>query len=103
MATRSSGSSGQSWLRQRNEPAIRLETADREITMIKGIVSSNRRLWLCSALAALTLFSTHRAIAGQTFLAGKISNVTFAGDSVFIQLDSGLPGNCAGTSSGWMM
>jgi hypothetical protein len=71
--------------------------------MIRKIHGGNRRQWLCSVLVVLTLFAGQGAIAGQTFLAGKISNVTFAGDAVFIQLDSGLPGNCAGTISGWMM
>jgi hypothetical protein len=74
-----------------------------ELTMIMKIRGGNRRQWLCGVLVLLTLFASRGVIAGQTFLAGKISNVTFAGDTVFIKLDTGLPGNCAGTTSGWMM
>ena len=43
---------------------------------------------------------THAAATYQT---GHISNVTFAGDSVWIMLDSGVPSNCSGTPYGWMI
>lgn len=43
------------------------------------------------------------ANASTTYQVGRINNVTFAGDGVFIQLDSGLPDNCIGTASGWML
>ena len=42
------------------------------------------------------------ASAADTYLHGHINNVTFAGESLMIKLDAGLPDNCAGTSYGWM-
>jgi hypothetical protein len=36
------------------------------------------------------------------YTSGHISNVTFVDDYVMIMVDAGLPGNCAGTSWGWM-
>lgn len=55
------------------------------------------RALLCSAALAAAA-----AYADQTHLAGRISNMTLAGDSVLIMLDTGVPGNCAGTPYGWM-
>lgn len=43
------------------------------------------------------------ANASTTYQVGRINNVTFSGDSVLIRLDSGLPDNCTGTASGWML
>jgi hypothetical protein len=43
------------------------------------------------------------ANASPTYQVGRINNVTFAGDGVLIRLDTGLPDNCAGTGSGWML
>jgi hypothetical protein len=42
------------------------------------------------------------AQTAQSYTSGHINNVTFAGDFVMIMVDAGLPGNCAGTSWGWM-
>jgi hypothetical protein len=41
-------------------------------------------------------------MAAQTYVHGRISNVTFEQDSVMIMIDAGLPDNCAGTSWRWM-
>jgi hypothetical protein len=42
------------------------------------------------------------AQTAQHSVTGHINNVTFAGDYVMIMVDAGLPGNCSGTSWGWM-
>ena len=53
------------------------------------------------AFLIVVAFSSN-ARAADTYLAGRISNVTFAGDMVLIMLDTGVPDNCAGTPYGWM-
>ena len=58
--------------------------------------------FLGSLLAFLTLCST-TANSGPTYNSGRITNVTFAGDTILVMLDVGVPDNCAGTPYGWMM
>jgi hypothetical protein len=60
---------------------------------------------LASATAALLLGAIGGSASAQTapsHTSGHISNVTFVDDYVMIMVDVGLPGNCAGTSWGWM-
>ncbi|MEO8018734.1 MAG: hypothetical protein ABI769_13040 [Pseudomonadota bacterium] len=56
---------------------------------------------LLTVFTLLCALSTS-ARAEATYISGHISNVTFAGDFVMIMVDAGLPGNCAGTSYGWI-
>jgi hypothetical protein len=42
-------------------------------------------------------------VAADTYLGGRISNVTFSGDVILIMLDTGVPDNCIGTPYGWMV
>lgn len=65
--------------------------------MTTKMVRRALRALLCST--ALVAAAAH---AEATYLAGRISNVTFSGDSVMIMLDTGVPGNCVGTPFGWM-
>lgn len=53
-------------------------------------------------VAAGVLSLTRPAHAAATYIHGRISNVTFAGDYVMIMLDAGLPENCTGSAWGWM-
>lgn len=59
---------------------------------------------IAAAIAATFAMSPHavRAQTSPTYTSGHISNVTFAGNDVMIMVDAGLPGNCTGTSWGWM-
>lgn len=68
-------------------PSNRVGTGLRSLAILLATV--------CSMLAAPVK-------AGPTYISGHISNITFAGDSVLIMIDAGLPDNCAGTSYGWM-
>ena len=43
------------------------------------------------------------AVAEQGYLGGHITNTSFVGDAIYIILDTGVPGNCAGTPYGWMV
>src|SRR5437899_3233211 len=52
------------------------------------------------ALFAFSLDGT--AFADSYYQVGKIQNVTFLYDTVLIRLDTGIPDNCNGTSSGWL-
>ena len=53
-------------------------------------------------LVAMVLMRPEISRAEQTYTYGHINNVTFVSDFIMIQMDSGLPGNCTGTSYGWM-
>jgi hypothetical protein len=44
--------------------------------------------------------SSWPAHAAVSYQSGYVNNVTFVREDVFIQLDTGLPDNCAGTSYG---
>lgn len=67
----------------------------------KGRVTNGCSILLAYFALTGTIGST--AIAAPTYQDGRINNVAFVGSSVFIQLDSGLPDNCAGTPAGWMI
>lgn len=54
------------------------------------------------AAALLSMSGNSPAQTSTGYSSGHISNVTFVDDYVMIMMDSGLPGNCAGTSWGWM-
>src|SRR5882724_10108244 len=54
-------------------------------------------------MLSIALLSGQPALAYDTYQVGHISNVTFADDSVFIILDTGVPTNCTGTPYGWMV
>jgi hypothetical protein len=58
------------------------------------------RLLICTSL--LSMLVVGAAQAAENYQSGHISNITFVADTVFIQLDSGLPTNCTGTPHGWM-
>lgn len=56
-----------------------------------------------TTIAALVLaFPFSCAHAGPTSQSGRITDTTFAGDSVLIRLDSASPDNCTGAPYGWM-
>jgi len=55
-----------------------------------------------AALLLGTLAGSASAQTAQGYTSGHISNVTFVEDYVMVMVDAGLPGNCAGTSWGWM-
>jgi hypothetical protein len=59
---------------------------------------------IVAAIAVTLVMAPHsaRAQTSSIYTSGHISNVTFAGNDVMIMVDAGLPGNCAGTSWGWM-
>jgi hypothetical protein len=64
-----------------------------------------RSLCASAAAFALTLLTSVGPAAAQTaatYVTGRISNVTFAGNEVLIMVDAGLPNNCVGTGWGWM-
>ena len=58
------------------------------------------RIALIAAL--LSIGGAAQAQTSTSYTSGHLSNVTFADDYVMIMIDAGLPGNCAGTSWGWM-
>jgi hypothetical protein len=61
-----------------------------------------KALKILASIAVLTGLAAS-AQAEPTYLSGRISNVAFAGDQTMIMLDTGLPGNCAGSPYGWMI
>jgi hypothetical protein len=61
-----------------------------------------RRLSVLAAAVAL-LGGIQSARAEESYQSGHITNVSFAGDTTLVILDSGMPTNCAGTPFGWMM
>ena len=65
----------------------------------------SKKVGLISGLhvIAVGIAVSFNASAADSYLSGRISNVTFAGDTVLIMLDTGVPTNCTGTSYGWMM
>jgi hypothetical protein len=69
---------------------------------INGLAWS-RNLWATLIATAMTgLLQTAVAQTAPSHVSGHISNVTFVDDYVMIMVDAGLPGNCVGTSWGWM-
>jgi hypothetical protein len=50
----------------------------------------------------VVLMCAQASHAYDTYAIGHINNVTFAGDEIFLRLDSANPGNCASSSIGWM-
>jgi hypothetical protein len=62
----------------------------------------NGRLWKIVA-AAIGLALNTVSNAQPTYNYGHITNVTFAGDTVMIMMDVGVPDNCIGTPYGWMI
>lgn len=60
---------------------------------------------IASVAVALSLCAIGGIASAQTatgYSTGHISNVTYIGEAVLIMVDAGLPGNCAGTSWGWL-
>jgi hypothetical protein len=57
---------------------------------------------LAGAVAVLMMGPGANAQTSPTYTSGHISNVTFAGNEILIMVDAGLPGNCIGTSWGWL-
>jgi len=57
---------------------------------------------LVAGIAASMAFASTSAQAYEAHQDGRISDITVAGNTVLIRLDSGLPDNCAGTPFGWM-
>ena len=54
-------------------------------------------------LLCMLLCASFGARSAETYLGGYITNVTFAGDAVLVQLNAGgLPTNCTGSPYGWM-
>ena len=53
-----------------------------------------------AALVSITLSAS--VSAAPTYISGHIYDVTFAGDSVMIRIDTGLPDNCVGSPYGWI-
>jgi hypothetical protein len=58
---------------------------------------------VAAAITLCALLASGSAYAEQTYQFGRIINVTYVEDVMLIRLDTGLPGNCAGTPYGWMM
>lgn len=55
-----------------------------------------------AGMAAVMALASTSAGAYDTYLDGRISNITVAGNTVLIMLDTGMPDNCAGSPYGWM-
>jgi len=60
-----------------------------------------RKVFLSGAFVAA--FLPGLASAFPTYTVGKITNVTFGGNAIFIMTNGGLPDNCIGTPYGWLM
>ena len=54
-------------------------------------------------LLCLALLSGVPAWSADTYLGGRIMNITFVEAEVYIALDTGVPTNCTGTPFGWMV
>lgn len=55
-----------------------------------------------AGIAAVMALASTSAAAYDTYQDGRISNITVAGNTVMIMLDTGMPTNCAGSPFGWM-
>lgn len=55
-----------------------------------------------AGIAAVMVLASTSAAAYDTYQGGRITNVSVAGNTVLIMLDSGMPDNCAGSPYGWM-
>jgi hypothetical protein len=53
-------------------------------------------------MAAVMALASTSAAAYDSYQAGRITNLTVAGNTILIMLDTGMPDNCAGTPSGWL-
>jgi hypothetical protein len=67
-----------------------------------GLMRSRKAWRALIAIAVGGLLQTAVAQTSTFYTSGHISNVTFVSDYVMIMVDAGLPGNCTGTSWGWM-
>jgi hypothetical protein len=65
--------------------------------MIKGFLMNRFKI-----LAVLLLF-TAPSHAAESYLSGNIINVTTTASGLMLMLDSGIPTNCQGTPSNWML
>jgi hypothetical protein len=89
---------GSTLLRLRKRSILRLQQIG--TTHMNSCIKT---ILLCTAIMLSALFAAPvHSQTGQLHVSGHISNVTFTGDYVMIMVDAGLPGNCAGTSWGWM-
>lgn len=55
-----------------------------------------------AAIAALIAIVSTNAAAYDTYQQGRIYDVTVAGNTMLIRLDTGIPDNCNGSPYGWM-
>jgi len=62
----------------------------KRIKMYKICVLLIGCIWSCSAFS------------GEHYQSGNIKNITAVSTGLLIQMDTGLPGHCAGTPYGWM-
>ena len=58
---------------------------------------------LKAATLALTIFTATTSNAADTYVVGNITNVTSYPGGMLIMMDNGVPTNCIGTPSGWML
>ena len=57
---------------------------------------------IVSALTICIFGFSHAALGAATYVSGHITDFTYYEDGVMIQIDAGIPDNCAGTPGGWM-
>jgi hypothetical protein len=55
------------------------------------------------AIIALAVFQANNVAAAESYLSGKITNITSTSAGLMLMLDTGLPDNCEGTPWGWML
>lgn len=61
-----------------------------------------KRRALVTALALMGVLS-QSAFAEETYLSGRIIDVTSGPSGLLVRLETGVPGNCTGVSFGWML
>jgi len=62
-----------------------------------------KRMAVPHLLLAITLVSALPSVlAAEWWLTGNLTNVTSDTGGLLVMIDSGVPGNCAGTPYGWM-
>lgn len=57
---------------------------------------------ICSTIAVLLLVPSI-SYAFNSYVAGKIINITSTGNGMMMMLDTGVPDNCQGTPYNWML
>lgn len=55
-----------------------------------------------AGIATLMVLASTSAAAYDSYQTGRIADVTVAGNTMLLRLDTGMPDNCAGTPFGWL-